>query len=284
MPEPVLIHSGKVRDVYAYGEELLLIASDRISAFDVIMPDPIPGKGITLTQMSRYWFEALPSSIPHHALSFIAPAELAREDWQGRCTRCRKTRPMTIECVVRGYLAGSGWNDYQKTGSLQGFKLPPGMQEAERLPQPLFTPSTKAQEGHDEPLTEAQARQVVGDQVYEVLRSRSLEIYQWAHQHALKQGIIIADTKFEFGAIGDEIILIDELLTPDSSRFWPAEAYQPGKNQPSFDKQFVRDYLLTLKDWNRQAPGPALPSEILSGTRQKYLEAYEKITGQAASW
>jgi phosphoribosylaminoimidazole-succinocarboxamide synthase len=283
MPELELIHRGKVREVYSYGSDLLLVASDRISAFDVILPDPIPGKGTTLTQMSRYWFEALPQSIPHHVISFEVPAGLDKPEWKGRITHCRRTKPMIIECVVRGYLAGSGWNDYRKTGKVQGFDLPSGLRESDRLPEALFTPSTKAQEGHDEPLTEIQARQVVGDSTYEVLKERSLQIYRWAHEHALKRGIIIADTKFEFGAVGDEVLLIDELLTPDSSRFWPAEAYEPGRGQTSFDKQYVRDYLLGLKDWNRQPPGPPLPPEIIRGTQAKYLEAYEKITGQKLS-
>jgi len=284
MSELELIHRGKVRDVYAYGSDLLLVASDRLSAFDVILPDPIPGKGINLTQMSRYWFEALHVSIPSHVLSFEVPVGLEKPEWKGRITHCRRTKPMAIECVVRGYLAGSGWNNYQKTGKVQGFALPVGMKESERLPEALFTPSTKAQEGHDEPLTEEGARQLVGDAMYELLKERSLRIYRWAHEHALERGIIIADTKFEFGMVGEEVLLIDELLTPDSSRFWPTENYGPGRGQASFDKQYVRDYLLGLKDWNRQPPGPVLPADIIRGTQAKYLEAYEKITGKKLDW
>jgi phosphoribosylaminoimidazole-succinocarboxamide synthase len=284
MTELQLIHRGKVRDVYTYGQDLLLVASDRLSAFDVILPDLIPGKGVTLTQMSRYWFEALPKSIPNHVISFAVPADLNKPEWEGRVTRCRRTQPMMIECVVRGYLAGSAWIDYQKSGCVQGFVLPKGLRESERLPEPLFTPSTKAQEGHDEPLTEPQARSLVGDANYELLRGHSLHIYRWAHEHALKNGIIIADTKFEFGQVAQEVFLIDELLTPDSSRFWPAQHYEPGRGQASFDKQYVRDYLLGLKDWNRQPPGPSLPKEIILGTQAKYAEAYEKITGMKISW
>lgn len=279
MPEPELIHRGKVREVYAWKDQLLLVASDRISAFDVILPDPIPEKGIALTQMSKYWFDRLPEDIVHHVISFDVPEGIDRPEWKGRITCCRRTQPMPIECVVRGYLAGSGWNDYKKTGKLQGFDLPAGMKESDKLPQPLFTPSTKAQEGHDEPLTEAQAREIVGDATYELLRDRSIRIYQWAHDQALKEGIIIADTKFEFGSCDDGVLLIDEILTPDSSRFWPQDLYQPGQGQPSFDKQYVRDYLLSLKDWDRQPPGPTLPPEVIAETRRKYLEAYERITG-----
>lgn len=274
-----LIHRGKVREVYAYQGEILLVASDRISAFDVILPDPIPQKGAILTALSQYWFERLPAKIPSHVISFQVPSGLDQPSWAGRVTRCRRTQPMPIECVVRGYLAGSGWKDYLRTGCVQGYELPTGMAESERLPQPLFTPSTKAQEGHDMPLTESQARAMVGDLTYEVLRDRSLEIYAWAHAHALEKGIIIADTKFEFGQVGDEILLIDELLTPDSSRFWPLAQYEGGRGQASFDKQFVRDYLLSLPDWNQQEPGPRLPESIITGTKNKYVEAYECLTG-----
>ncbi|MDZ4787746.1 MAG: phosphoribosylaminoimidazolesuccinocarboxamide synthase [Blastochloris sp.] len=280
MSDVTLVHSGKVRDVYAYGKDLLLVASDRISAFDVILPDLIPQKGITLTQISRYWFSELPETIQSHVISFEVPEDLNKPEWCGRITHCHRTLPMTIECVVRGYLTGSAWKEYQQTGCVQGFNLPKGLRESEQLPQPLFTPSTKAQEGHDEPLTENEARDVVGDDAYELLREQSLTIYAWAHKHALERGIIIADTKFEFGRLGDDLILIDELLTPDSSRFWPASDYAVGRAQASFDKQYVRDYLLGLTDWNRQAPGPSLPQEIIEGTQAKYLEAYERVTGE----
>ncbi|NJK92816.1 MAG: phosphoribosylaminoimidazolesuccinocarboxamide synthase [Blastochloris sp.] len=286
MAEPRLIHSGKVRDVYAYGEELLLVASDRLSAFDVILPDLIPGKGIALTQMSRYWFEALSDEMAHHVISFELTDELkeTKPEWKGRTTRCRRSEPMPMECVVRGYLAGSGWKDYEQSGSVQGHALPLGMKESDRLPEPLFTPSTKAKEGHDEPLTEEQARRLVGDRDYELLRDRSLWIYRWAHERARERGIIIADTKFEFGRCGAEILLIDELLTPDSSRFWPLDDYEPGRAQASYDKQYVRDYLLGLKDWNRQPPGPSLSAELIAGTQARYGEAYERITGGRVWW
>ena len=280
MPQPALLHQGKVRDVYAHGDHLLLIATDRISAFDVVLPDPIPGKGITLTQLSRFWFEKLPAEVFSHVLSFDVPPELEKPEWQNRITVCRKAQTIPMECVVRGYLAGSGWKDYVSSGHVQGIPLPADLKESSRLPDPLFTPTTKATAGHDEPLTEEEACALVGPVLYFQLRELSIAIYCWAHELAAKQGILIADTKFEFGWIDGKIALIDELLTPDSSRFWPADAYQPGKSQPSFDKQFVRDYLLGLKDWNRQPPGPALPPEIIRETREKYLEACEKLTGR----
>lgn len=280
MAAPELIHQGKVRDVYRWKENVLLVASDRISAFDVILPTPIPGKGVILTQLSRHWFERFSGITPHHVVGFTLPTGTMRPEWEGRLTVCRPARTVPLECVVRGYLAGSGWNDYCKTGAVQGYRLPAGLQESSRLEQPLFTPSTKAAEGHDEPLTEGQARRHVGDALYEELRRRSLALYREAHAEALARGIIIADTKFEFGHTPEgELILIDECLTPDSSRFWPADSYAPGGPQPSFDKQFVRDYLLGLKDWNRHPPGPELPPQIVEGTRRKYLEAYERITG-----
>jgi phosphoribosylaminoimidazole-succinocarboxamide synthase len=281
MSEPTLLHQGKVRDVYAYDGKLLLIATDRISAFDVILPNPIPDKGVALTQLSRFWFEQLPKNIPSHALSFDVPQGLVRPEWQGRITVCQRARTVPMECVVRGYLAGSGWNDYQRTGTVQGLPLAPGLQESERLPEPIFTPTTKAAAGHDQPLTEPAAIELVGDRLYAQLKELSLLIYGWAHEFARQRGIIIADTKFEFGHGADgELMLIDELLTPDSSRFWPAALYEPGRGQPSFDKQFVRDYLSGLKDWDRQPPGPALPEAIIQGTRDKYLEAYALLTGK----
>jgi phosphoribosylaminoimidazole-succinocarboxamide synthase len=280
MTEPELIHQGKVRDVYRWQEYILLVASDRISAFDVILPTPIPGKGVVLTQLSRFWFERFASTTPHHAVGYTLPPDLMPEAWAGRLTVCRRATTVPLECVVRGYLAGSAWTDYQTTGAVQGFRLPSGLRESERLPEPLFTPSTKAAEGHDEPLTEAEARRHVGDALYETLRQRSLDLYRQASTLAETRGLIIADTKFEFGHTPEgELILIDECLTPDSSRFWPADRYAPGGPQPSFDKQFVRDYLLGLTWWNRQPPGPELPAEIVQGTRAKYLEAYERLTG-----
>jgi len=279
MPGPQLIHQGKVRDVYSHGEHLLLVATDRLSAFDVVLPDPIPDKGITLTQLSRFWFQRLPKEVNSHIVSFDVPADLSRPEWVNRITVCRRAQPIPLECVVRGYLAGSGWVDYQKTGTVQGITLPHGLLESSLLTDPIFTPTTKAQAGHDQPLTEAEASALVGPDLYFQLRELSIAIYCWAHAYALEHGILIADTKLEFGWIDGKITLIDELLTPDSSRFWPKDQYQPGRSQPSFDKQFVRDYLSSLKDWNRQPPGPRLPPDIIQGTRDKYLEAFRRLTG-----
>lgn len=284
MAEPQCIHQGKVRDVYAWEDSLLLVATDRISAFDVILPNMIPEKGIALTQLSRYWFEHLPENIRHHVIAFDLPAELNRPEWKFRTTWCKKAEVIPIECVVRGYLAGSGWESYQKTGMVQGHPLPAGLQESDRLPEPLFTPTTKAAEGHDQPLTEPQAMECVGERVYQSLKEHSLEIYSWAHRFALSKGLIIADTKFEFGMIDGEICLVDECLTSDSSRYWPASEYQPGRGQHAFDKQFVRDYLKSLPDWNRQPPGPELPDDIIHRTRERYIEAYTQITGKSFTW
>ena len=285
MSELVLLHQGKVRDVYAYGEQLLLVATDRISAFDVILPNPIPGKGVALTQLSRFWFEQLPQQIPSHAVSFEVPEGIDRPEWKNRITVCKRAKTVPMECIVRGYLSGSGWNDYQKTGTVQGIKLPAGLQESARLAEPIFTPTTKAAAGHDEPLTVDQAIELVGEQLYMQLKELSLGIYCWAHEFALQHGIIIADTKFEFGHDANGgLMLIDEILTPDSSRFWPAANYEPGKGQPSFDKQFVRDYLLGLKNWDRQPPGPELPADIIKGTQDKYFEAYARLSGKDLEW
>jgi len=284
MAEPKRLHQGKVRDVYEWEDSLLLVATDRISAFDVILPNSIPEKGIALTQLSRYWFEHLPEHIKHHVISFDLPEVVDRPEWNSRTTWCKKAEVIPMECVVRGYLAGSGWEAYQQTGTVQGHALPAGLQESERLPEPLFTPTTKAAEGHDEPLTEEEARTCVGAELYESLKSRSLEIYKWAHEFALQKGLIIADTKFEFGLIDGEIYLVDECLTSDSSRYWPADDYEPGRGQRAFDKQFVRDYLKSLSDWNRQPPGPELPEDILIRTRERYIEAYTLITGNTFNW
>lgn len=286
MPQiPELIHSGKVRDVYRLSEnQIILVASDRISAFDVILPTLIHGKGIVLTQMAKFWFDHLPEHISHHVISFNLPNEINKSEWIGRSTLCHQAKPLTIECIVRGYLAGSAWKDYEQTGKVQGYELPEKLEESAKLPEPIFTPSTKAAEGHDMPLTENEARQHVGEELYEQVKKLSLEIYNWAHDFAQPKGIIIADTKLEFGFINDKLVLIDEILTPDSSRFWPAEKYKPGMGQPSFDKQFIRDYLLTLKDWNRQPPGPQLTQDIVEQTQLKYIEAYERITGLKAHW
>jgi phosphoribosylaminoimidazole-succinocarboxamide synthase len=284
MAEPIRIHQGKVRDVYTWEDTLLLVATDRISAFDVILPNLIPEKGIALTQLSRYWFENLPTHIHHHVISFDLPAEIDRPEWRSRTTWCKQAEVIPMECVVRGYLAGSGWEAYQQTGSVQGHTLPAGLKESDRLPDPLFTPTTKAAEGHDEPLTEAEAIESVGAELYHSLKDRSLEIYQWAHEFALQRGLLIADTKFEFGMIDGEICLIDECLTSDSSRYWPADDYQPGRGQRAFDKQFVRDYLKSLPDWNRQPPGPELPQDIVEKTRERYIDAFKRITEQPFTW
>jgi phosphoribosylaminoimidazole-succinocarboxamide synthase len=272
---------GKVRDIYEVGDKLLIVATDRLSAFDVVLPTPIPDKGKVLTQLSLYWFEKLAGLVPNHIISAkdfggeLAPyaAELA-----GRGMLVRKTEPAPIECVVRGYISGSGWKDYQKTGAICGIQLPAGMRESDRLPEPIFTPSTKATTGHDENISFEQTVETVGRPLAEKLRDTSLAIYRSAVEHAAGRGIIIADTKFEFGMIGDELIWIDEALTPDSSRFWPADEYVPGRTQPSFDKQYVRDYLEKI-GWNKQAPGPALPADVVAATRGKYREAYQRITG-----
>ncbi|MEO0453180.1 MAG: phosphoribosylaminoimidazolesuccinocarboxamide synthase [Verrucomicrobiota bacterium] len=281
MSKPELIHRGKVRDVYLDGEILLLIATDRISAFDVILPSLIPEKGIALTQLSRFWFESLPEGINSHLIDFENPYPNEHPDWTGRITRCRKLEPVKMECVVRGYLAGSGWVDYQKTQTIQGHALPEGLIESSPLPEPLFTPTTKADVGHDMPLTREAGIDLLGHELYSALEEQSIALYQWAQKKAQASGIIIADTKLEFGYDGDEICLMDEIFTSDSSRFWPAEAFEPGRTQHSFDKQFVRDYLLSLKDWDRQEPGPELPEEIITQTRSRYFEVYELITGRS---
>ncbi|HEY4878928.1 MAG TPA: phosphoribosylaminoimidazolesuccinocarboxamide synthase [Candidatus Acidoferrales bacterium] len=273
---------GKVRDIYEVGDKLLIVATDRLSAFDVVLPTPIPDKGKVLTQISLFWFETLANVLPNHVLSAkdftgeLAPYAAAL---QGRAMVVRKTEPLPVECVVRGYISGSGWKDYQKTGAICGISLPPGLRESDKLPEPIFTPSTKATTGHDENISFEETVAQIGRPLAEKIRDTSLEIYQQASERAAKHGIIIADTKFEFGLIGDELIWIDEALTPDSSRFWPADQYTPGKAQPSFDKQYVRDYLERI-GWNKQAPGPELPADVVNATQAKYREAYAKVTGK----
>ncbi len=282
---------GKVRDVYDLGDELLLVATDRISAYDVVLPQPIPGKGVMLTRISRFWFDWLGDSVPHHLLGVVedrAPAGLEPhlDQLRGRSMRCRKTRVVPIECVVRGYLAGSGWADYQRTGAVCGIKLPPGLRRCEQLPEPIFTPATKADVGHDENVSFDQAAEVVGVETMTLLRDRSIEVYRRAADYARGRGIIIADTKFEWGRVGGatsepQYLLIDELLTPDSSRFWPADRYEPGRDQESFDKQYVRDYLSALVRagrWDKTPPGPDLPDEVVRNTAAKYREAVERLT------
>ncbi|MFQ3671112.1 MAG: phosphoribosylaminoimidazolesuccinocarboxamide synthase [Verrucomicrobiia bacterium] len=278
--KPRLLHQGKVRDVYGWGEDLLLVASDRISAFDVVLPDLVPGKGVALTQISKFWFERLPAEVPHHVIGFGLPPGLDCPEWEGRTTWCRRAEPVPLECVVRGYLAGSAWKEYQETGRVQGRVLPSGLRESERLEEPLFTPTTKAAVGHDQPLTEVEARAQVGDGLFERLRELSLRIYREGAAYAASRGLLIADTKLEFGWIGGDLVLIDELLTPDSSRFWPMEGYAPGRSQPSYDKQFVRDYLMGLKDWDRRPPGPRLPAEIIRGTQERYEMARRLLVGE----
>lgn len=274
---------GKVRDVYDFGNSLLIVATDRISAFDWILPTGIPEKGRILTQLSLFWFERIDCA--HHLLStdptdLDLPAETDVKPLLGRSMVVKKTKVLPVECVVRGYLSGSGWKDYQETGVVSGIKLPPGLQESEQLPQPLFTPSTKADEGHDMPISFEQVCEQLGDETANILRERSLNIYNEAAVFARSKGIILADTKFEFGILDSgEIILIDEVLTPDSSRFWPEEDYEIGRSQVSFDKQYVREWLLTTT-WDRNSPPPELPDEIVKNTRAKYIEAYETLSGQ----
>src|SRR3984957_15063937 len=277
-----LRNRGKVRDLYDVGDSLLIVATDRLSAFDVVLPTPIPDKGRVLTQLSMFWFDKLSAVIPNHVISATDfPSSLANSAalLAGRAMLCRKTDPIPIECVVRGYLAGSGWKDYKKTGAVCGIKLPGGMKESQILPEPIFTPSTKATTGHDENISLVEAAARIGWSLAERLKEVSLEIYRRAAAYAEPRGILLADTKFEFGLIGDEFIWIDEALTPDSSRFWPAQGYQPGRSQPSFDKQYVRDYLERI-GWNKKAPGPELPQEVALATQAKYREAYRLLTGR----
>ena len=285
----ITVRRGKVRDVYDLGENLLLVATDRISAFDWVMPTGIPDKGRILTQLSTFWFDLL--NVPNHMISTdIASLDLPvgtdRRQLAGRSTIVRKCRVIPVECVVRGYLEGSGWKEYQTSGSVCGIKLPPGLVQCSKLPEPIFTPATKEESGHDQNISFDQMTAIVGHEMADELRRRSLDIYQRAAAHAQSRGIIIADTKFEFGwptesaSNRDQFILIDEVLTPDSSRFWPADQYQPGRAQPSFDKQFLREWLETT-GWDKNSPPPPLPVEIVTRTREKYIEAYERLTGQA---
>jgi phosphoribosylaminoimidazole-succinocarboxamide synthase len=273
---------GKVRDIYDLGDKLLIVATDRLSAFDVILPTPIPDKGRILTQLSLFWFNLLKDVVPNHVLSstdFPAPFDKFKDDLAGRSMIVRKTQPLPIECVVRGYLSGSGWKDYRATGKICGIALPPGLRESDRLPEPIFTPATKAATGHDENILFEQASSLIGKDLAEKVRTVSLEIYSRAAAYAEPRGVILADTKFEFGLLNDRLIWIDEALTPDSSRFWPAAQYNPGGPQPSFDKQFVRDYLERIQ-WPKTPPGPELPPEVVAATRAKYREAYRILAGR----
>lgn len=273
---------GKVRDIYDLGDKLLIVATDRLSAFDVILPTPIPDKGRVLTQLSLFWFDLLQDVIPNHVLSateFPAPFDKFKDELTGRSMLVRKTKPLPIECVVRGYVSGSGWKDYVTTGKICGIALPNGLRESDRLPEPIFTPATKAVSGHDENIPFDQAEKMVGKNLAEKVRAVSLELYRRASAHAEPRGIIVADTKFEFGLLNDDLIWIDEALTPDSSRFWPAARYSPGGPQASFDKQFVRDYLERMR-WPKTPPGPELPPEVVDATREKYREAYRILTSR----
>jgi len=280
------VRRGKVRDVYDLGDEILLVATDRISAYDVVLPTPIPQKGVMLTSISKFWLDFFSFSIPQHLIEVVedhAPKGLEDhlDELRGRAMRCRKTKVVPIECVVRGYLAGSGWKDYQRTGSVCGVALPPGLKECQKLPEPIFTPATKADKGHDENISFEQACEVAGESCMKLLRTLCIDIYDRAAHHALECGIILADTKLEWGEYKDEYILIDEVITPDSSRFWPADLYEPGRDQESYDKQYVRNYLTTLVDagkWDKTPPGPELPPDIVANTAAKYAEAVERLT------
>jgi phosphoribosylaminoimidazole-succinocarboxamide synthase len=275
---------GKVRDIYDFGETLLIVATDRISVFDVVLPTGIPGKGKILTQLSCFWFERTHDLVRNHLLAtdpqlFPEACQPYRDVLAGRSMLVQRTQPLPVECVVRGYLAGSAWEDYRRTGRICDHVLPVGLQEAERLELPLFTPTTKAPQGmHDEPIPFSTVQQLVGTEVAERLRALSLALYSHGRQVAEAHDLILADTKFEFGLYRGDVMLIDELFTPDSSRYWPRSGYQPGRSQPSFDKQFVRDYTTSL-GWNRQPPGPELPDDIVEKTRQRYLEAYHLVAG-----
>jgi phosphoribosylaminoimidazole-succinocarboxamide synthase len=270
MPEAAHVGSGKVRELYALDDErLLLVASDRISTFDVVLPTEIPDKGRVLTGLSAFWFARTSSIVPNHLLGLQA---------DGRSSECRRLEMLPLECVVRGYITGSGWKDYQATGATSGHTLPAGLRESDRLPEPIFTPSTKADEGHDENIDLDQAGELVGPERLQEVERVALELYRFASEHALTRGIIIADTKFEFGVDGEgRLVLADEAFTPDSSRFWPAADYEPGRAQPSFDKQFVRDYCESL-GWDKTPPGPELPDDVVAGTRARYIEAFEGLT------
>ena len=279
--------SGKVRDVYDLGDRLLIIATDRISAYDVVMANGIPDKGRVLTQLSLFWFDRLGNISPHHLLSASLtdlPEGIRSDELDGRFMICRKCKVIPIECVVRGYLAGSGWKEYRKSQSVCGIVLPSGLKQSAKLPAPIFTPATKAETGHDENISQEQAAARIGGELAAELRARSIALYSAAADYAAERGVIIADTKFEWGHDEDgKLILIDEVLTPDSSRFWPAEEYKPGRDQPSYDKQFVRNYLDRIK-FDRRPPGPVLPTEIVQKTRDKYIEAYTRLTDKSFPW
>ncbi len=284
-PKLKLRGRGKVRDIYELDDRLLIVATDRLSAFDVVLPTPIPDKGRVLTQLSLFWFNKLANVVPNHVITaenFDGELAPYRSSLEGRAMLVKKTEPVPIECVVRGYISGSGWKDYQKTGAICDISLPSGLRESDKLPEAIFTPSTKATSGHDENISFDETISRIGRPLAERLRDTSLKIYRLASEYAAARGIIIADTKFEFGMIGNEMIWIDEALTPDSSRFWPAGEYSAGKAQPSFDKQYVRDYLEKI-GWDKRPPAPALPPDVVAGTTRKYRDAYQRITGHPLS-
>ncbi len=285
-PDLTLLKKGKVRDIYDLGEHFLMVATDRISAFDVVMPDAVPGKGKILTQISLFWFDVMKPLVPNHVVSsnvseYPEACQPYADVIEGRSMLVRKAEPLPVECIVRGYISGSGWKSYQDDGTICGIKLPSGLRESEKLSEPIFTPSTKEEVGlHDINISFEEAGEILGEALAAKVKALSLEIYKRGAERALERGIIIADTKFEFGRIGDEIILIDELLTPDSSRFWPKDAYRVGRAQKSFDKQYLRDYLNTL-DWDKSPPAPSLPADVVENTRKKYEEALAILAGQA---
>jgi phosphoribosylaminoimidazole-succinocarboxamide synthase len=283
LPGIIKLRSGKVREVFDLGETLLFVATDRISAFDVVLPDPIPHKGAVLNQLSAFWFKRFDKIDNHFVTADFDefPKELRdyREQLAGRSMIVRKSKPLPVECVVRGYLAGSGWKEYQKSQSVCAIKLPNGLQQASKLPDPIFTPAMKAETGHDENIDMLRCAKILGNDTAERVKELSLQIYSAGRDHADRRGIIVADTKFEFGRLHGKLLLIDEVLTPDSSRFWPKDQYVEGQSPPSFDKQFVRDYLETL-DWNKTSPGPRLPGDVIARTAAKYVEAFERLTGE----
>jgi phosphoribosylaminoimidazole-succinocarboxamide synthase len=280
-----LVARGKVRDIYDLGDKLLIVATDRISAFDVVLPTGIPDKGLVLTQLSAFWFELTGDIVPNHFLQVVDRTRIPGVDRDlpremiGRAMLVQKAERIDVECVVRGYITGSGWKDYQQEGEISGLKLPPGLKESQELFEPIFTPTTKAEQGHDLPITYQQVAELAGKHAANAVRLRSLAVYRYGRDYARERGIIIADTKFEFGWLNDEVILIDECLTPDSSRFWPADQYKSGGPQPSFDKQYVRDYLEDIA-WNKAPPAPELPPEVVERTAEKYREAFERLTGR----
>ena len=282
---PNLFHRGKVRDTYDLGDRLLMVATDRISAFDVVLPNGIPDKGRVLTQLSAFWFDLTSDVVPNHFLRLIDSTEVEGVPFAippeliGRSMLIRKAKRLDVECVARGYLAGSGWVEYQDSGKVCGIPLPSGLRESDELPEPIFTPATKAESGHDINISFEEVVDLIGERAASVIRARTLAVYGFARDYARERGIIIADTKLEFGWVDDELIVIDEVLTPDSSRFWPVDGYQPGQAQPSFDKQYVRDWLISI-GWNREPPPPVLPDDVVEGTADKYRESFRRLTGQ----